>query len=379
MVEWIRVPLVNANEDEVEITALFVVEGQEIQKGTALFEVESTKATIEVEAPHQGFVRGIRLEEGQRAKVGMVFCALTEAADTPLPELPEQNGRAGEDDGPRATRRARLLAAEYDLELAKVPHRGIVTERDVLDVLQKTAGDLRAPADRSALNGGGERPGEAVRTKQSVPVGGAAEAIVIYGAGGHARVVLDAIREGRRDLQVVGILDDGEDRPDEVLGVPVLGSAELLPELRERGIRCAALGIGAVTHNRLRAELFERLKSLGFRLPAIIHPRASVEPSAFIGAGTQIFAGAVVGSTVEIGENVIVNSNVVVSHDSRVGDHVHLTPGALLAGNVEVGPRSVIGMGVTIYLGVRIGADVTIANGNHIVQDVEEERFIRLV
>ena len=364
--EWIRVPLVNANEDEVEITEVYVEEGQEVKAGELICAVESTKATVELEAPSQGYVRSLQVEGGSRAKVGALICALTKTREAEVVMPREGEGRAREEslngEGPRATRRARALSEEYGLELGKVPHRGIVTERDVLQVLGKTGGDLRSRRDRPVLVEGGAGP---------------AEAIVIYGAGGHARVIIDVIREGRRDLKIVGIVDDGEDRPDEVQGVPVLGSAEMLPELRERGVKMAALGVGAVTHNALRAELYERLVRLGFQMPGLIHPRAMVEPSALVGRGAQIFAGAVVGSNVELGENVIVNSNAVVSHDCRLDDHVHLTPGALLAGNVQVGARSVIGMGVTIYLGVRVGADVVVANGNHILQDVEDAVIVR--
>lgn len=360
--ELVRVPQINANEDELDVVEVYVSEGQKVGRGELLCSLESTKASVDLEAPTAGFVRRLGVEAGERIGVGEVICVLTETMEEVVD--PGEKARRRREDGPRATRRAAALAEEYKLDLSTIGKEGIVTEKDVLKVIGKSPGDLRSPGDRP-------RP-SAVRVRPSN-----AEAIVVYGAGGHARVVIDTIREGRRDLRVVGVIDDGDNLPEQVLGVPVLGDASRLVELRERGVGMAALGVGAVTHNALRAEIYERLKREGFHLPNLIHPRAVVEPSVVMGKGNQIFAGAVVSSNVELGDNTIINSNVVVSHDCRIEDHVHLTPGALLAGSVTVGARTVVGMGVTVYLGVSIGADVVVANGNHILQDIEEQTVYR--
>ncbi len=357
----VKAPQINANEDELEITDVYVQEGQRVEKGELLCTLESTKATVDLEAPGEGFVRALSVASGERVRTGQTICVLTETATESIEHVAKKStSLSGE---PRATRRAASLVEEYELDIAGIEHQGILTERDVLHFLGRKKEDLRAPGDQaqSAVDGSG----------------GGGDGIVIYGAGGHARVVIDTIREGRRDLEVVGIIDDGDDRPDEVMGIPVLGDGSILPELRERGVRLAALGVGAVTHNALRAELFERLKRQGFSLPNLIHPASTVEPSARMGEGNQIFAGAVISSNVRLGNNTIVNCNTVVSHDCWIGDHVHLTPGALLAGGVRVGERTVIGMGVTIYLGVMVGADVMVANGNHILQDIGDQQVLR--
>ena len=359
----IRAPQINANEEEMEVVEVRVSEGEHVRSGEILCTLESTKATVDLEAPHTGYVRKLRIQEGDRICVGDPICAVTQSLDEEV-ELEPSRSPSTLNGGSRATRRAAALIEEYGVDASQVEHEGIITEYAVLRHLGKAEVDLRAPSDRPAPS--------------PIEVGDdTSHAVVIYGAGGHARVVIDMIREGRRDLRIIGIVDDADDGPDEVMGIPIVGDAGRLSELRERGIELAALGIGAVTHNALRAELFDRLRSRGFRLPNLIHPRATVEPSVTMGRGNQIFAGATVSSNVHLGDNVIVNSNAVVSHDCRIEDHVHLTPGSLLAGAVEVGPRSVIGMGSTVYLGVEVGADVVVANGNHILSDVGDEEVIR--
>ena len=360
--EWIKVPQINANEAEVEVVEVAVEEGQAVEAGEVICTLESTKATLDLEAPQGGYVRALAVEVGQRVAVGTPICALTQSPDEEVTQaqVPTSTGvEAGS-----VTRRAAALIAQHGLDPGDIDSHGIVTERDVLRHLGGGASrDLRATKDRP-------RPGRSAYG--DTPDVGGPGAVVLYGAGGHARVVIEMIRQGRPDLEVVAVVDDGQDCPKEVLGIPVVGDASHLATLRERGVGLAALGVGAVTHNALRATLFDRLVQLGFELPNLIHPSASVEPSVRMGRGNQIFAGAVISSAVTLGDNGIINSNAVVSHDCRLGDHVHVTPGAMLAGGVTVGPRSVIGMGVTIYLGVEVGADVVVPNGSHLVEDLRQ-------
>ncbi len=363
--EWIHTPQLNANEEELDVVEVNVEEGQQVRRGEVLCTLESTKATVDVEAPRAGFVRALSAVAGERVRVGEPLCGITESREEPVTvERPARE--AGE--GPRATRRAEELADQYGLDLSRVPTAGIVTEKEVLRVLEKNGADLRSPEDRPGP------PAATPMVKVRRPPG---TAIVILGAGGHARVVIDTLREGRRDLHLLGIVDDGERPPADVLGVPILGDSRRLMELRERGVTLAALGVGAVTHNALRAELFQRLRRQGFHQPNLIHPRAVVEPSAHLGEGNQIFAGAVVSSAVRLGDGCIVNSGAVVSHDCVLGDHVHVTPGAVLAGGVSIGDRTVVGMASTVYLGVTVGRDVVLTNGSHVFHDVADETVWR--
>lgn len=356
--EAIRAPLLNANEDEVLVVGVYVTEGAPVRAGELLFSLETTKASNDVDAPRAGYVRRLSVAEGDRVPVGRLLCVLTDTPDEPLDEKLEQPVLA---DGVRATRRARELAEEHGVDLVALGVEGIIKERDIEAYLQRSG---RAPRGRPAV------PAFAAPLAGPNPV-------VVLGAGGHARVLVDLVREARRDLTLIGAVDDGDVLPSDVLGVPVIGTSEQLVELRERGVEEAILGVGAVTHNATRVELYRRLVTLGFRVPNLVHPRASIEPSVRLGAGNQVFAGAIVGSNAKLGDNVIVNSGVVVSHDCTIGSHTHLTPGALLAGGVTIGESTVVGMGVTIYLGVTIGRDVVISNGVHVLKDVPDGTVLR--
>lgn len=58
--------------------------GEYIEAGDVLFEVETDKATMEVEAETSGYVRQIFYEEGQDVKAGDVVALMTTTSDEPL-------------------------------------------------------------------------------------------------------------------------------------------------------------------------------------------------------------------------------------------------------------------------------------------------------
>lgn len=354
----LRVPLLNANEEEVEVVDVLVVEGEQVRAGDRLFVVESTKATTEVEAPAPGFVRKIAVKKGDRVRVQALLCVLTATATEPFALEEATAPQAG---ATRATRKAEELAARHGIDLRSLGLTGIIKESDVEAVLRTRA----AAEARAARSGVKALAAPAGRTP-----------VLVYGASGHARVLVDLIRLGD-DFFAVAAVDDGA--ASEVLGVPVVGGSADLERLRAEGFAHAVLGIGSVRDHAKRVELWKKLVAAGFTVPNLVHPRAMVEPSAKMGAGNQIFAGAVVGSAAVLGDCTIVNSGAVVSHDCVIGSHSHVSPGAILAGGVHVGEGSLIGMGVTVYLGVRIGKNVTIANGSHVMKDVPDGTIVRQV
>ena len=188
--------------------------------------------------------------------------------------------------------------------------------------------------------------------------------ILVIGAGGHAKVVIEALRAAGFDP--VGLVDSRPDAPA-LLGVPVLGGDDALPRLRATGLDAAVVALGA---NRARERVGEGLRALGFRLPAVVHPAALVSPSARFGEGVVVMARAVVGTLAEIGALAILNTGCIVEHDNRIGPCAHIAPGAVLAGTVRVGARALVGVGASARPGVSIGADAVVGAGSAVVGDV---------
>jgi UDP-perosamine 4-acetyltransferase len=189
--------------------------------------------------------------------------------------------------------------------------------------------------------------------------------LVLIGAGGHAKVVLEVFR-AMGDYQVVGLIDPAPAVPV-VLGVPVLGGEDLLEQIRGEGVEAAFVALGS---NGLRQRIGRRLDELSFRQPTAIHPSAIVSPSARIGAGTVIMARAVVGTDTVVEDLVILNTGAVVDHDNRLETACHVAPGCALAGNVRVCERTLVGVGSAVRPGITIGADTIVGAGSAVVADL---------
>jgi sugar O-acyltransferase (sialic acid O-acetyltransferase NeuD family) len=200
-----------------------------------------------------------------------------------------------------------------------------------------------------------------------------ADRLLIWGAGGHARVVADVARAA--GYRLCGFVDQDAARIGESVpgsGCSVVLSEEALESQLRAGrcsndIDCITLAVG---DNARRLELLSLLT--GIPSPPLIHPSCVVSPSAAIGRASVVFPLAVINANAHLGEAVIVNSAAVVEHDCQLGDGSHISPGAVLAGGVHVGARSWVGAGATVIQGVRIGRDAVIGAGSVVIRDVPD-------
>lgn len=194
--------------------------------------------------------------------------------------------------------------------------------------------------------------------------------IILLGAGGHARVLVAALRsQGKSVGGCVAPEPPGTEWPADI---PYLGDDAALDGLDRAGIWLVN-GVGSTASADVRRRLFETTKGWGFRFATVVHPAAAVVAPVRLGEGAQIMAGAVVQTGVELGDNVIVNTAAVVDHDCRLGNHCHVAPGATLSGGVSVGEDAHVGTGATVIQGIRIGRGAIVAAGAVVVRDVPEK------
>jgi sugar O-acyltransferase (sialic acid O-acetyltransferase NeuD family) len=362
----VLVPLLNTNEPEARLVEIHARDGQRVQKGDLLFTIETTKAASDVESPEAGFVRLV-VEEGTTLAVGDTLAFITPSPDEALPEPQAATATAAASQPAQAspgalriTKPARALAESLGLDLASLPTDRLITEGII----------------RQAAASQSQSSPVVVSNFQPALVDQKAE-ILLYGAGGHAKAVLEMI-QAVGAFRLAGILDDNPALEGAlVLGVPVLGGQEKLPELRSRGILLAANGVGGIINIDVRGRIFERLAAAGFAFPILRHPRATLEPSAQIFDGVQVFANAYIGSSAILRPRCMINTGAIVSHDCEIGMYAHIAPGAMLAGHVSVGDKALVGMGVTTAIGISIGAGARIGNGATLLADVPPRAIIQ--
>ena len=355
----ILVPLINPNEPEALLAALFVEEGQQVKEGDLICTFETTKSTADLPAELDGFVIGLQVSEGQTLSAGKMICYLAETPDWQPPKnqisdsAPTSKSDVSVPAGIRITQPALALVKNHNLDLDQFPIGTLITENTVRAFLENTTTE------------------NALLDQDFDPT-----SIIIFGSGGHGKACLDLLRV-LDTYQVVGFIDDGRPAGEEIMGLPVLGGSELLPTLYSQGIRMAVNAVGGIGNIAVRIQVFNKLTSAGFAFPTIVHPTAFVEPSAQLAAGVQVFPHAYVGSEARVGFGSIINTGSIISHDCQLGKIVNISPGAILAGEVICGDHALVGMGATINLQVEVGAGAKIGNGATVKSNVPSKGIVR--
>lgn len=194
------------------------------------------------------------------------------------------------------------------------------------------------------------------------------EKIFIFGASGHAKVVIDVV-EQQGTSTIAFLVDDNPLLKDaDFFGYHVIGGKSELLAMKNPPKRV----IVAIGSNKARSAVADWLARNGFELVSAIHPAAKLGRGVLIGSGTVIMAGAVINSDTTIGKNVIVNTRASIDHDCTIGDNVHLAPGSTLCGSVNVGENSFVCAGATIIPNLAIGKSVTVGAGSVVIRDVPD-------
>lgn len=188
--------------------------------------------------------------------------------------------------------------------------------------------------------------------------------MIIYGAGGHGKVVLEAALAA--GLRIKCVLDDAP-TARAIFGVPIVNAETY--DWPSDSQTCFIVGVG---DNRARTAIYNRTLARRLEPKTIYHPASHIARHSVVGCGTFVAAGAVVIVGAVIGDNVIVNTGASVDHDCWVGDHTHICPGVRLAGEVVVGHSTTIGTGAVVLPRTRIGSCCVIGAGAVVRRDIPD-------
>jgi acetyltransferase EpsM len=195
-----------------------------------------------------------------------------------------------------------------------------------------------------------------------------AKRIVILGAGGHGRVVLDILLQAGPH-QVLGFLDNNaEIHGRRIDGLPVLGAIDDLPAVAEQqGCDGVIIAIG---DNGARRGLARRVEAAGIDLISAIHPSATLAHNAMVGRNVVVAAGVVVCAHCQIGNSVILNTGCIIDYQTMIGEGTHICPGVRIAGRVKIEPGVFVGIGATVIPKVTLGCEAIVGAGAVVIEDV---------
>jgi UDP-perosamine 4-acetyltransferase len=198
--------------------------------------------------------------------------------------------------------------------------------------------------------------------------------LILIGAGGHARVVVEILRRARQSL-VAAVDADQRLHGKTIDGIPIIGGdAEVLARRPDSVLLINAIGNRSVAVGTsglgVRRRLFSDYVARGYRFGSVISPDALIASTVRLGDGCHIVTGAILQPGAEIGANTIINTGAQIDHDCVIGDHGHVAPGVVLCGGVRVGAEVHIGAGAVVVQETIIGDGATIGAGAVVTADV---------
>lgn len=195
--------------------------------------------------------------------------------------------------------------------------------------------------------------------------------IVIYGAGGFSREVLQIIKDINLNadgdiFDTLGFLVDEEYISDELIdGLPILGSCDWLKDHADVKV------VLAVGSSPLRRRIAEEIEGVyGDIFASLVHPRAWVGSFVSIGSGAIICAGALITCNIKIGRHVHVNIGSTIGHDSILNEYVTLNPSVNVSGNVAIGVGCEIGTGSVLIPHIKVDEWTIVGAGSVVTKSL---------
>jgi acetyltransferase-like isoleucine patch superfamily enzyme len=377
----------DANTEFALLAEWLVEDRADVEQGQPVCVVETTKATVEVEAPGAGtivqlYAEGVEVELGKTVAYIAESAEELESIEAGAAEKPEE---AKPEEGERkATRKAVDLAARHGIDLTAIEKRGFITEKDVEELITKRAAEFE-PAERPLLAGVSLENVTLPATFDFDETIGTLEPAYAESL----RADPEAFRRLSPADKVRVLRDYGAHIGDGV----VLGEETLIaaPRVVIEG------GVHIGPRSTVVCEEIVTIGSLS-QFGADLELRCR---RAFVGAGVWAgrsirFGGGghrdpwailAVGDLAFVGDEAFVN----VCRPVLIGREVFLTMRSLIVTHnighsvlegfenrfapVVLEDRSQVGLGAVVYAGCRIGAEAIVASNSYVTSDIPSGSF----
>ncbi|MCR4557897.1 MAG: NeuD/PglB/VioB family sugar acetyltransferase [Saccharofermentans sp.] len=195
--------------------------------------------------------------------------------------------------------------------------------------------------------------------------------IVLYGAGGFGREVVDIIQRINRVEQtykLIGFLDDDTHYKDGTIinGYPWLGTGEWLLSHKDDYFCNITIGNPVI-----KAELQRSFSVQGIRFETIIAPDCRISAYTDIGSGSVVYGNTTISVNCKIGDGVLLSGHVSVGHDVEIGDYTTVFAGTGISGACKIGSKVKIGGHSFIVPKRKVGDGAVIAAGSIVFSNVK--------
>ena len=199
------------------------------------------------------------------------------------------------------------------------------------------------------------------------------EKLIIIGASGHAKVIIDIV-EKQSKYELLGLIENNPNLEKKLLGFGILGDESILSETIYNDVHLFI----AIGDNWIRHLVKERISALhpNIKFGTLIHPSAQIAKGVKIGEGVCIMAGAIVNSDSTIDNFSIINTKASMDHDGHLGAFASLAPNATTGGNVTIGNFTSVGISATLKHGIQIGSHGVIGGGALVLKNFEDNQVV---
>lgn len=171
--------------------------------------------------------------------------------------------------------------------------------------------------------------------------------------------------------EIVGLIDDFEERGTIVEGLPILGNVSECIGLYKKGVfDCVFIAIGYSSFEG-REKIYNSLKG---KIPFanIISKTAYIHPTVKLGEGIILSDGAYVGRDATIEDNVAITLKSIVNHGCTIKKHTFFSTNVTTAGNVTIGEKCFIGVGCVLSDGITICDNTWLSPGLTIIKSIKK-------
>lgn len=199
--------------------------------------------------------------------------------------------------------------------------------------------------------------------------------IILIGAGGHAKSVIDSIEQAGT-YEIIGFSEKFKDEGIQYRGYKVICTDDELEEIYKSGVQNAFITIGYMGNSDLREKLYYKLKNIGFNIPSVVDQSAILATDVQIGKGCFIAKGTIINSQSCISDLAIINTGTVIEHECYVGFNTHIAGNSTMCGNVNVGDNVFVGAGSTVIQGVTIGESTIVGAASTVLHNIGNNKKV---
>lgn len=353
----------NVSDDMYLLNELFVESGSLVKRDDAIFSIESSKITIEIQSPADGylfFVDG--LEEGMELPVGFLIAKIVDKPINPF-ETTEDDKEQMADIKPEETiieskqqvitLGAHILMERQGLNASDFSGYSFISKGDVIETCEQ----------KDLYNYGHKR---------------SCKRVAIIGAGAGAVQVIDLIRSLKDYIPVI-IFDDTAEKKgknlDEVYIDGTVDFSRMKDLYTQKIFDCVINSVS--TSIPFRKSCYEHLTSLGIPYCNLIHESCVIGSNVQMGTGNILFPFTHIGADTSIGNDNFITAKASIEHHNRLGSHCTFGPGVMTSGHVTIGDENRFGAGIYVEPFVEIAEDCLIASGSVLTQIIPAHSIVR--